>query len=128
MDWVDPFKLVRFQLFPITNDTDKLMATFYKASADQLHRDFILLQELTDTDSTYWRKVIIEELQGIQSAAKKLLEMNTLHELDNGRLKHIIQRDLTQFIVFARHRERLNHMSLILLRVLISMGYRPYIL
>ena len=106
MDWVDPFKLVRFQLFPITNDTDKLMATFYKATADQLHRDFIsTLQELTDTDSTYWRKVIIEELQGIQSAAKKLLEMNT-YELDNGRLKHIIQRDLTQFIVFARHREK----------------------
>jgi DNA-binding ferritin-like protein (Dps family) len=86
------------------------MASFYKATAEQLHKDFISnLNELTNTDSQFWRREIIKELQDLQSLAKQLLEMNVLHELDAGRLKHITGRDLKQFIYFARHKESTKH-------------------
>lgn len=104
---MDLLLLDRYQRSPINNDTEKLMATFYQATALQLHEDFISnLNELTETDSQYWRREIIKELQGIQSTAKQLLEMNVLHELDAARLKHIIGRDLKQFIAYARHKDK----------------------
>jgi len=100
--------LEHYQRLSINNDTDRTMtASFYKAASLQLHQSFISsLNELTETSSSFWRKVIIEELQEIQSQAKHLLDMNVLHELDAARLHHILGRDIKQFIQFARHKEK----------------------
>ena len=78
--------------------------TFYRATAADLHTRFInTLTELKEITSTLWRKELIKELQEIQSQAKRLNELNVLHPLDAAKLKHILGRDLKEFIYLSRH-------------------------
>lgn len=78
--------------------------TFYRATAADLHTRFINnLNELKETSSSFWRKEIIKELNDIQSQAKQLHDMNVLHPLDAAKLKHILGRDLKEFIYLSRH-------------------------
>ena len=86
-----------------------MTSNLYTATADQLHLRFISnLKELKETSSTYWRKEILRDLYDIQAQAKQLNDLDVLHPLVAAKLKHILGRDLQEYVFLGRHGTKTN--------------------
>ena len=80
--------------------------SYYKSQAESLHTRFLdNLKSLRDVTNDESREIYISDLHSIHQDAYNLYHLQILQPLDQIRLKHILDRDVTQHVAISRHND-----------------------